>query len=99
MTWWVDQSCEQKIGPDIVDQMMGEAVRTATWVGQRLQRPSEEQVEGHAGWNALYGYKLDAPGAYEQSAMRTKRMPLSFDHRIDPSEHRRSTRKMGRFPS
>lgn len=44
LDWWVDQSCEERLGPGTVDRMLKEAVDTAKAVMRGLEARDENMM-------------------------------------------------------
>lgn len=62
-TWWVDKTCNDKLGQGTVDKMLTEAVDIAKMAKGRMQRTREEESQAYEGFNEIFRFYPDDPAS------------------------------------
>ena len=64
-TWWVDQSCQEKLDLGVVDQMMTQAVETANMIRQRLRVSSNDEEAAFDAFQTIFKFDAANPDTYQ----------------------------------
>ena len=56
LTWWVDQSCETRLGAGVTDRMMQEAVDTVLSMRHRMQRTKDQEGQAYAAFQQVFKF-------------------------------------------
>jgi hypothetical protein len=65
--WWVDKTCDEKLGKDVVHRMMEETVESAKMIRDRLIRSERDEPDAHRAFQALFQFKTSTDEPWDKS--------------------------------